>query len=106
MKLDLNHGCSTLILQHARKAGLDRRQTAYVMATASWETAGTMEPVREAYYLGHRAEPYRKTLRYYPAYGRGFVQLTWARNYAFADRALGGIGLTREPDQDRQAQGQ
>lgn len=59
---------------------------AYGLATAFHETNKTMQPVREAYWL---PEDWRKAnLRYYPAYGRGFVQITWAANYAKADAAL------------------
>lgn len=58
--------------------GLDA-QIAYVWATAQWETAHTFEPVKEAYW---NSETWRKNnLRYYPYYGRGYVQLTWKRNY-------------------------
>lgn len=89
MNIDLTLGHTQRILAAAGKAGLGRHQTAYVLATGYWETARTMEPVREAYYLGRRAEAYRKTLRYYPAYGRGFVQLTWQANYERAARELG-----------------
>jgi predicted chitinase len=54
--------------------------------------------VREAYYLGEpRAEHYRKTLRYYPFYGRGYVQLTWDYNYAKM-AALTGADLVGHPD--------
>lgn len=60
---------------------------AYGLATAAWETNRTMQPVREAYWLdeGYR----RRTLRYYPHYGRGYVQITWERNYRLADDELG-----------------
>ena len=54
-------------------------QVAYVLATAQWETNHTFKPVKEAYWL---TESWRKThLHYYPYYGRGYVQLTWKRNY-------------------------
>lgn len=57
---------------------------AYMLATAWHETNATMQPVREAYWL---SEEWRRThLRYYPWYGRGYVQLTWQDNYAKADR--------------------
>lgn len=70
----------------------------YVLATVEHETAGTYEPVREAYYLGEpKAEAYRKTLRYYPWYGRGFVQLTWEENYRKLGEKLG-VDLLTDPD--------
>ncbi len=54
-------------------------QIAYVLATTQWETAQTFKPVKEAYWL---SEDWRRNnLRYYPYYGRGFVQLTWDYNY-------------------------
>jgi hypothetical protein len=60
--------------------------TAYALATACHETAYTMQPVRE----GLRASENwrRNNLRYYPYYGRGYVQLTWEDNYKKADREL------------------
>lgn len=59
---------------------------AYSLATAWHETAATMLPVREAYWV---SEAWRKkNLRYYPYYGRGYVQLTWLVNYEKADKEL------------------
>lgn len=67
-------------------AGWPIAWTAYALATAYWETAHTMQPVREAYWL---SEDWRKkNLRYYPHYGRGYVQLTWPVNYQRADDEL------------------
>lgn len=63
---------------------------AYAMATSYWETSKAMQPVEEGYYLGaERAKRHQKTLRYYPWFGRGDVQLTWERNYFKADKELG-----------------
>lgn len=62
---------------------------AYGLATAWRETNKQMQPVEEAYYLGDRADAYRKKLRYYPWYGRGDTQCTWEANYRAADKALG-----------------
>lgn len=77
--------------------GAPLSHAAYMLATAWHETNKTMQPVREAYWLSE--EWRRKHLRYYPHYGRGYVQLTWQENYAKADRALGLDGLLlREPD--------
>lgn len=68
---------------------------AYGLATADIETAHTFEPVREAYYLGAKAEAWRKkNLRYYPHYGRGYVQITWLKNYQWLDKASAEAGLT------------
>jgi hypothetical protein len=69
----------------------------YGLATAYHETNATMQPVREAYWL---SEDWRKThLRYYPWYGRGYVQLTWEKNYARADEELHLNGaLVANPD--------
>ncbi len=56
-----------------------KTQIAYVLATVEWETARTFKPVREAFWL---SEEWRKeNLRYFPFYGRGFVQITWEKNY-------------------------
>lgn len=86
-----------LIIKTGRKYGLLRNQLAYVLATTELETNYTFEPVREAYYLKAGAEAYRKKLKYYPWYGRGFVQLTWEDNYKKAGKRLG-INLTSNPD--------
>jgi putative chitinase len=61
---------------------------AYALATAFHETAATMQPVREAFWL---SENWRKRhlTKYYPFYGRGYVQLTWKKNYERADKELG-----------------
>ncbi len=66
--------------------GLPLSHTAYALATAYHETNATMKPVREAYWL---SEDWREHhLRYFPWYGRGYVQLTWETNYELADREL------------------
>jgi peptidoglycan hydrolase-like protein with peptidoglycan-binding domain len=73
-------------------------QIAYVLATVQLETVDTFQPVKEAYYLGAKAEAYRKNnLRYYPYYGRGYVQLTWKENYAKYGKLLG-LEMVTSPD--------
>jgi hypothetical protein len=62
---------------------------AYGVATPWWETNKRMQPVEEGYYLGTKAAAFQKTLRYYPWFGRGDVQLTWERNYRRADEECG-----------------
>ena len=82
---------------------LSTQEKAYMLATAYHETKYTMQPVREAYWI---SEAWRKkNLRYYPHYGRGYVQLTWPFNYERADRELGlngalvaNLDLAMQPD--------
>lgn len=93
--MDLHLGDTQLIIREAEKNGLLRNQLAYVLATAYWETAHTVKPVKEAYWL---SESWRKNnLRYYPWYGRGYVQLTWEANYKRAGRELD-LDLTTDPE--------
>lgn len=66
---------------------------AYMLATAWHETAKTMQPVREAFNL---SEAWRKkNLRYWPWYGRGYVQTTWQKNYARLDAEAAAAGLAK-----------
>jgi hypothetical protein len=72
-------------------AGAPLAYAAYMLATAWHETNATMQPVREAYWL---SEDWRRThLRYFPWYGRGYVQLTWEGNYDKADAECAAAGL-------------
>lgn len=81
----------------------DIRHIAYALATTFHETAGSFQPVEEGYYLGSKAKvkAFQKTLRYYPYYGRGYVQLTWETvkipNYSKVSKALG-IDFVKNPD--------
>jgi D-alanyl-D-alanine carboxypeptidase/Bacterial SH3 domain/Chitinase class I len=70
-------------------------QIAYVLATTDWETGHTFEPVREAYQKDDSWR--RRNLRYYPYYGRGYVQLTWEDNYRKYAKILG-LDLVKNPD--------
>lgn len=93
--MDMALGDTALILKTCRKHRMTKDQIAYILATAYWETNKTMKPVREAYWL---SEQWRKDkLRYWPWYGRGYVQLTWEENYIKAQRILG-TDLTKRPD--------
>lgn len=83
----------------------DVRHIAYALATVWHETAYSMQPVEEGYYLGseRRVKAFQKTLRYYPYFGRGYVQLTHKTNYDKAGRAFGADlvnnpGLALDPD--------
>lgn len=76
-----------LIVAAAEANGLSYNQTAYCLATAYHETNHTFLPVIEAYWLSESWR--RRNLRYYPYYGRGYVQLTWKSNYKKAGDILG-----------------
>lgn len=69
-----------------RMAGMPVQHVAYVLATA-WHEA-RFKPQNE---WGKGAgRPYAKPGKYgQPQYGRGLVQLTWDRNYEWADKRLG-----------------
>ncbi|MFK5975353.1 MAG: hypothetical protein QM493_02485 [Sulfurovum sp.] len=70
-------------------------QIAYVLATVEHETNGTFKPVIEAYWL---SDSWRKSnLRYYPFYGRGFVQITWKKNYRKYSKILN-VDMIKNPD--------
>lgn len=86
------------VLDVAKAAEWPLAFTAYALATAGHETAFTMQPVKEAYWLSERWR--RNNLRYSPYYGRGYVQLTWKENYEKADRELG-LGGTLNSNLDR-----
>ncbi|HSK71017.1 MAG TPA: glycoside hydrolase family 19 protein [Pyrinomonadaceae bacterium] len=72
-----------------------KTQMAYVLATVEWETAKTFKPVREAYWLSENWR--KKNLKYYPYYGRGYVQLTWKNNYQKYSDLLG-VDMVKTPD--------
>ncbi|GLK80866.1 D-Ala-D-Ala carboxypeptidase family metallohydrolase [Methylopila turkensis] len=91
------------ILGEAAQRGTQVNRLAYILATVWWETARTMQPVREAFFVAPndfaKAEAWRKkNLHYYPYYGRGYVQLTWKANYRHAGEKLG-VDFVADPDQ-------
>ena len=106
-----------LIVETCEKYGLTYPQTAYILATTLWETAGTFKPIEEygkgkgrkygTLYTNSKGVKYGiagsggDTYLYsdYPHlyYGMGFVQLTHWVNYKFAGEQLG-IDLINNPD--------
>jgi hypothetical protein len=67
-------------LEHALIA--DRPVQVAVIGTTAIESASSFAPVKEGFYLGEpHAEAHRRTLSYYPFYGRGQLQLTHEGNY-------------------------
>lgn len=83
-------GLAPRLIKECALQGVLRNQCAYILATSQWETGHSHMPVKEAYYVSPAAqEAYLKKKDYYPAYGRGLVQLTWDYNYKRADDELG-----------------
>lgn len=97
MTPNLKLGDTQKLIEHAKTHGVLRNQLAYILATTYHETAHTMKPVKEAYWVKNAEEWRRKNLRYYPWYGRGFVQITWEENYKNAGEKLD-LDLTTDPD--------
>lgn len=99
-------GCTTILNAWGKHApASDPRFIAYSLATTFHETARSMAPVRELGQGRGRAygDPAGKYRQVY--YGRGYVQLTWERNYELATRNLvkhgvvgGDVDLVRNPD--------
>ena len=78
-----------MILKYAEKHNINLDYLAYILATVWHETARTMQPIEE--YGQGKGRAYGKvdpdTNQTY--YGRGYVQLTWKRNYELASKKLG-----------------
>jgi len=89
-------GCNAILDAWQARALVDQRWLAYMLATAKWETSHTMKPIEE---IGKgRGRPYGvPTVDGRVFYGRGYVQLTWATNYAKM-AALTGADLVGHPD--------
>jgi putative chitinase len=72
-------------------------QAAYILATIKHETANTFQPIEE--YGKGKGKPYGLsdpiTKKIY--YGRGYVQLTWKKNYKAMSKYLG-IDLVLNPE--------
>ena len=76
---DKNNFISLLLKECELQNITNKNQIKYIIATVQHETNNTFKPIKEAYWL---SEGWRKrNLRYYPYYGRGYVQITWRENY-------------------------
>lgn len=81
------------------KCGLDARHLGYILGTAYWETARTMQPIEEigrgrSRVYGQRNAPVmagssRRVQNNHIYYGRGYVQLTWFNNYLKQSNKIG-----------------
>lgn len=80
------------ILDYAQKQGTALDKLAYILATVWHETAYTMQPIKE---MG--GEKYLRSKKYWPFFGRGYVQLTWEINYQKASDVFG-VDFVKNPD--------
>lgn len=97
-------GIEAILDEWDRRHLADLRWLAYMLATAKWETDHTMQPIVErgpkSYfdrYEGRKDLGNTQAGDGYKFRGRGFVQLTGRRNYAFASGKVGEDLITR-PD--------
>jgi putative chitinase len=90
-------GCEAILREWERRGLRDLRWLAYMLATAFWETARTMQPIAEYGRGKGRRYGVADPSTGHTYYGRGYVQLTWDYNY----RAMGsilGVDLVNNPD--------
>lgn len=87
----------SLILDEMERQKVENLEwMAYILATAKWETAHTMAPVRE-----YGSLSYLRSKSYWPWVGRGFVQLTWEFNYQAYQKLVRekfGVDIVADPD--------
>jgi len=89
---------NAILAECANQQVTDKRQIAYIMATAYWECHNPKHPeLRLTPMREFGGETYLKGKKYYPYFGRGFSQLTWDYNYAKEQKRLG-IPLLTNPD--------
>lgn len=83
------------ILQCLEALGIgdDLTQVA-ALATIAVETGFTFKPIKE---FDNKDHTYLKSKKYYPYFGRGYVQITWDYNYKAYGKLLG-IDLVNNPD--------
>ena len=81
-----------ILLDEAEKRNLDTDWVAYILATVWWETDYTMQPIKEG-----GGDAYLRSKKYFPYYGRGYVQLTWSYNYKIMGNWIG-VDLVNNPD--------
>lgn len=85
------------ILKEAFEQQIPLWSLAYILATTWHETAHTMQPIEEygkgkGRKYGKPDGPYGKVY-----FGRGYVQLTWLRNYELASKKLG-VDFVKYPE--------
>jgi hypothetical protein len=85
-------GIDLLIDEWERRDDVNLQQFAYILATTYHETAFTMQPIKE-----RGGQKYLQSKKYYPYFGRGYVQLTWETNYKKVSKKYG-VDFMSNPD--------
>lgn len=80
------------LVRKMKEAGFTYPEAAYGLATTWWETANTMQPVKE-----RGSDKYLRSKKYWPYIGYGYVQLTWGINYSKVGKLIG-IDLIKNPE--------
>lgn len=91
-------GCEAILTEWERRELTDLRHLAYMLATAFWETAHTMQPITE-----YGSQKYLRGKKYWPWIGRGYVQLTWEANYRAMTKLLRAAGFDVDLCEDMDA---
>lgn len=90
-------GLNIILDEWERRDLSDLRWLAYILATAYHETAHTIQPIEEYGRGRGRAYGRNDPETGHAYFGRGYVQLTWKRNYAKAGREIG-ADLVNHPE--------
>jgi putative chitinase len=90
-------GMNAILAEWERRRLGDLRWLAYMLATVYWETAHTMQPIEEFGKGQGYTYGLRDPVTGQAYYGRGFVQLTWKRNYEVMGRLLH-VDLANHPE--------
>lgn len=95
---DITANWPLIVAACERRGFWDAENAAAIAGTVAIETAHSFEPVMEAYYLFGSPFDYdkdacwgylRRTVRYWPFPGQGFIQSTWEAEYKRLERETG-----------------
>lgn len=95
-------GLNSLLSNYEKYSGWwdDIDQIGNSLSQVGHESAHSFQPVVEGFYLGDSTQPkyfqgntdrvkrFQQSLRYYPFFGMGHIQLTWAENYRKLDQLV------------------
>ena len=85
-------GINAILNEWQEQGDGDKRKLSYILATVYHETGKRFQPVKE-----FGGETYLRSKKYYPYYGRDFVQTTWLSNYQKV-KAFTGVDVVGNPE--------